>query len=193
MRVSSSAAVIAVIAVVGSILVGGCGEAASATPPVTPGSLPTSTTATSAATLEKSPDSGQVDRVGPDDGGLRPDGVKDLSFVTQVEGPIAAVLLVSVDDQGKPTGHYQADTLIGDQPSPAEVGERKGGTTSGIGVYEADKLLNGPDGTLGPVAAGAHKLTLYVAASATLKPGTKLRVYLQRPDKSVISGGTVTN
>lgn len=34
--------------------------------------------------------SGTIDRVGPDDGRPRADGVKDLSFITEVEGPIAA-------------------------------------------------------------------------------------------------------
>ena len=180
-----------------SVLVGACGgEAASATPATAPSgplSPPRAVAGTTAATLEKSPDSGQVDRVGPDDGALRPDGVKDLSFVTQVEGPIAAVFLASVDEQGAPTGHYLADTLVGDQAGPKELAGRPGGTTSGIGVFENDKMLNGPDGSLAGLGAGAHRLTLYVAATATLKPGTKLRVYLQRPDKTLIGGATLTN
>ena len=145
------------------------------------------------ATLEKSPDWGQVDRVGPDDGALWPDGVKDFSFVTQVEGPITAVFLLSVDDQGAPTGQFQADTLVGDQRGPAALGGRQGGGTSGIGVVEAGKVLNMKDGSLPPLAAGPHRLTLYVAQTATLTLGLKLRVHFLRPDQSLLSGATATN
>ncbi len=53
-------------------------------------------------TLEKSADSGQVDRVGPSDGALSPDGTNDLGFVAQVDGPIEALFLVAVDESGKP-------------------------------------------------------------------------------------------
>jgi hypothetical protein len=181
-----------VSAAVASLVVGACGgEAAPAMPATTPSSVVAATT--TGATLEKSPDSGQVDRVGPDDGALRPDGVKDLSFVTQVDGPIAAVFLVSVDDKGAPNGQYQADTLVGDVTSPTELGARPGSGTSGLGVTEGDKLLNAKDGSLPALAPGPHRLTLYVATTATLKPGVKLRVYVQRPDKTLISGATLTN
>jgi len=144
-------------------------------------------------TLEKSPDSGQVDRVGPSDGALSPDGTNDLGFVTQVDGPIAALFLVAVDDSGKPTGTFQADTLIGESESPAELGAKPGSGTSGLGVFEGDKALNAKDGSLDTLAAGPHHLALYVAPSATVSAGTKLRVYVQRPDKSLVAGATVTH
>lgn len=172
-----------------AVLVGACGGEATAVP----AAAPSAAISTTSATLEKSPDSGQVDRVGADDGALRPDGVKDLSFVTRVEGPIAAIFLASVDEHGKPTGHYLADTLVGDQAGPQELSARPGGTTSGIGVAEGEKMLNTKDGSLPAIGAGPHRLTLYVAESATLTPGTKLRVYLQRPDKSLVTSTTLTN
>ncbi len=57
------------------ILLAACGgESASATAPKVAAAETTS------ASLEKAPDSGQVDRVGPDDGALKPDGIKDLSL-----------------------------------------------------------------------------------------------------------------
>src|SRR4051812_25640519 len=65
-------------------------------------------------TLEKSPDSGQVDRVGASDGALSADGTNDLGFVVTVEGPVAALFLVGVDDSGAPLGSFQADTLVGE-------------------------------------------------------------------------------
>jgi hypothetical protein len=184
--------VLFIVAAAASVFLGACGGEAAAVPPATAASA-AAVTGTTFATLEKSPDSGTVDRVGPDDGALRPDGVKDVSFVTQVDGPIAAVFLVSVDEQGGPNGQYQADTLVGDVTGPTEIGAKPGSGTSGLGVAEGDKMLNAKDGSLPALGAGPHRLTLYVAASATLKPGTKLRVYLQRPDKSLISGATLTH
>ena len=43
------------------------------------------------------------------------------------------------------------------------------------------------------LAAGAHRLTLYVAESATLKSARKLRIYVQRADRSVVAGGMLAN
>jgi hypothetical protein len=146
----------------------------------------------SAPTLEKSPDSGQVDRVGPSDGALGPDGTNDLAFVAQADGPISAIFLVGVDDGGKPTGTFQADTLVGATESPPELGAKPGNGTSGLGVVESDKMLNAKDGSLEELGAGPHRFTLYIAPSPAVA-GTKLRVYLQRPDKSLVAGGTVTN
>jgi hypothetical protein len=166
-----------------------CGAEGATAPPVTA----PAPSLTGAMTLERSPDSGQVDRVGADDGALHADGVKDLSFVMQVDGPLVSVFLVSVDDQGKPTGQYQADTLVGDAIGPAELGAKPGSGTSGLGVAEGDKMLNKQDGSLPPLAAGLHRLTLYVADSATLKSAKKLRVYVQRPDQSLVAGGTLAN
>ncbi len=177
-----------------AMLIPACGGEGAAVAPVVPASATTAAaTVGGALTLERSPDSGQVDRVGADDGALHPDGVKDLAFVAQVDGPISAVFLVSVDEHGKATGQYQADTLVGDQAGPADLGGRAGGTTSGIGVSDGGQLVNAKDGSLAPMGAGAHRLTLYVAESATLKAGTKLRVFFLRPDRSLVAGGTLTN
>ena len=173
------------------LLLTGCGAEAASTPTNVPAAA--ATTVTGALTLERSPDSGQVDRVGADDGALHPDGVKDLAFVAQVDGPVSAVFLVSVDEHGKATGQYQADTRVDDGPGPAELGGRPGGTTSGIGVVEGGKLLNAKDGSIPSLGAGAHRLTLYVAESATLTPGTKLRVYFLRPDHTLVAGGSTTH
>ncbi len=100
---------------------------------------------------------------------------------------------MSVDDGGTPTGAFQADTLVGSAESPPELGVKPGSGTSGIGVLEGDKLLNAKDGSLPELGPGPHRLTLYVAPSPAIAAGTKLRLYLQRPDKSLVAGATVTN
>lgn len=157
---------------------------------------PTDPTATAVAptiTLQKSADSGQVDRVGPRDGALAPDGTNDLGFVSELQGPISALFLVAVDDAGKPSGAFQADTLIGDSASPEELGAKPGNGTSGLGVFEADKPLNTKEGALDAIGAGPHRLTLYIAPSAALAAGSKLRVYALRADNSLVAGETITN
>ncbi len=146
-----------------------------------------------APTLEKSKDSGKVDKIGTQDGELSPDGTNDLGFVTKVDGPVAAVFLVLVDGSDAPTGGYQADTLVGNAESPKELGGKAGMVTAGLGVFEGDKLLNATDGSLPALAAGPHTLTLYVTPLPMLTPGTRLRVYVLRPDKSLLGGQTITN
>lgn len=143
--------------------------------------------------LEKSADSGQVDRVGPNDGALSADGTNDLGFAVSVDGPIAALFLVAVDESGKPNGTYQADTLVGLSASPTELGAKPGSGTAGLGVFDGAKPLNTKEGALDAMGDGPHQLTLYVAPSAAVTSGTKLRVYAQRPDKSLVAGATVTN
>src|SRR4051812_13196480 len=101
------------------------GCAASPTPaPETATTVPAVSSASSAssASLEKSADSGQVDRVGSTDGALAPDGTNDWGFVAKTDGPISALFLVVVDESGKPSGTFQADTLVGAAESPPELG-----------------------------------------------------------------------
>ncbi len=131
--------------------------------------------------------------MGPTDGALTPDGRNDLGFAIQTEGPIAALFLVAVDETGKPNGTYQADTLIGQAESPRELGTSTGGSTAGLGVFDGDKPLNTDQGALEGMADGPHRLLLYVSPSSALTSGTKVRVYLQRPDNTLVAGATVTN
>jgi hypothetical protein len=176
-----------------------CSGAASTegAPPAAPVNDPIATppapAGTAAPSLEKAPDSGKVDRIGAADGSLKPDGVNDLSFVAEVDGPVAAIYLVSVDEKGTPNGQYQADTLVGQAETPKELGAKPGSGTSGLGVAEGERLLNAADGSLPEVGPGKHKLTLYVATSSALQSGARLRLYVQRPDKTLLAGATVTN
>lgn len=117
----------------------------------------------------------------------------DLSFHCIVDGPVTALFLVTVDEAGTPTGAFQADTLTGAAESPRELGARSGAGTVGLGVAMGNRLLNAPDGSLPPLGEGTHDLVLYVPASDTVAMGTRLRLFVLRPDTSVVAGGMVTN
>ena len=142
--------------------------------------------------LDKAADSGQVDRVGPSDGALTPDGEKDLGFVVQFEGPASALFLVGVDDSGAPTGTFQADTLIGDSEGPKELGAKPGGGTLGIGVMDGEQVLNAKDGSLPDIGPGPHRLNVYVSTTPAAAAGKKIRLYVLRPDNRLVPGATLT-
>jgi len=119
--------------------------------------------------------SGKVDKVGNKDGAFKADGVKDLVFDVELEGPANAILLVSTDGSGQPNGEFNADTFVGDQQLPSELAANlnQGKFTAGVAVYEGDKLLNGKDGGLPMLADGKHKLTLYISSKDAPKGSYK--------------------
>lgn len=176
------------------LVVSGCASAP-ASPPgtVKQPAPPVAENATSAVTLEKAAESGTVDRIGPSDGALTPDGTNDLAFIARAEGPVSALFLVAVDADGKPSGTFQADTLVGSSESPSELGAKPGNGTAGLGVFEGSQVLNAQDGTLQGVGPGPHVFTLYVAPSPAITAGTRLRVYVQRPDKTLVASAATTN
>lgn len=119
--------------------------------------------------------SGKVDKVGNKDGAFTPDGVKDLVFDAEVEGPAVAIAIVSVDAAGQPNGTFSADTYVGDQTLPSEVGAgvKPGKATAGVAVYENDKLLNIKDGSLSALSEGKHKLVLHITSKDAPKGSFK--------------------
>jgi len=174
------------IAAVAMLLLLACGTPAPPTTPADPANPATR------LTLALAPDSSKVDRIGALDGAIKPDGVNDYAFAVGFDGAIKAIFLAAVDETGKSNGRYQADTLIGDQEVPKEVSVKWGGGTAGLAVFENDKLLNEPSGALRPIGEGAHRLVLYIAMVPQLTPGTRLRVFIQRPDGVVAAGDIVT-
>lgn len=164
----------------------GCGgaPAESTPPPATPAPF-------KAITLEKAPDSGQVDKVGETDGALKSDGVNDLAFALSTDGPVKAIFLVAVDANGRSNGRYQADTLIGDEEVPKDVAIKWGANTAGLGVSEHGNLVNTPDGSIPALPPGPHSIVLYIAPAKVLTPGTRLRVFVQRTDGTVDAGATI--
>ncbi|MBK6691117.1 MAG: hypothetical protein IPG50_02755 [Myxococcales bacterium] len=133
-------------------------------------------------------DSLKADKVGGSDGALKPDGSPDHAFTAEIDGPVTAVFLASTNAAGEPNGEYQADSVTGvDQiPKDFPLTVRAGMLTAGVGVWEGDKLVNRPDGSIEPLGAGTHRLTLYVASTGILQPGVYVRLYALRPDKSVV-------
>jgi hypothetical protein len=131
----------------------------------------------------------RVDKVGTVDGALAPDGAPDLAFAVEIQGPFDALFLVTVDDQGRPAGQFRANTLVGSEPAPEELGGTLdlGKLSVGIGVTEDGKFLNRPDGSL-PAIEGAHKLVLYVPGNGKLKEGMKLRLLARTPGRALVMG-----
>ena len=136
----------------------------------------------------------QVDKVGPSDGMLKPDGSKDLAFTAQVTGPISALFLVSSWPNGNPNGTFHANTLVANQQAPKEFGGEleQGKFTGGLGVQENGQFVNNDAGSIKPLAAGPHTLTIYTANTGTLTPGTHVTLWAQAPDGALVKSPVIT-
>ena len=134
-----------------------------------------------------------VDKVSMRDGGIRPDGNRDLVFRATVEGPADALYLVTVDPKGEPHYGFRADTIVGHEEIPAELGSvvDVGRLTVWIAVVENGRFINSEGGTLGVLPAGAHSLKLYVPNTGNLTPGSHLRLYARAPNGGLAKGPVV--
>jgi hypothetical protein len=114
------------------------------------------------ASVTASPDSGQVDRVGVDDGDLAPDGVMDVVITAQVQGPVYGFVVIPAAGGNSPLA-IPCDTVVGAQrvyPSTDPTQYWLGSATDGLAVYEGGRLLNGADGSMPMLMPGPHTLTL---------------------------------
>jgi hypothetical protein len=134
-----------------------------------------------------------VDKIGMRDGGIRPDGNRDLVFRATVEGPADALYLVTCDEKGEPHYGFRADTIIGHEEIPAELGSvvDVGRLTVWIAVVENGRFINGDGGTLGYLPPGPHHLKLYVPNTGNLRPGSYLRLYARAPNGGLAKGPVV--
>jgi hypothetical protein len=123
-----------------------------------------------------------VDRVGLRDGYQQPDGNRDLAFTTTIEGPVDAIFVVSTNQKGEPGYGLRADTLVGHEEIPPELGGviDTGKMTVGIGITEngGGRFLNGESGSI-HLGDGIHNLTLYIPNTATLHAGSFVRLYVK--------------
>jgi hypothetical protein len=155
-------------------------------PPATPGTPPKATTGTASATkivsFAVSAENLNVDKVGLRDGYQQPDGNRDLAFTTTIQGPFDALFVVSTSQKGAPGYGLRADTLVGTEEIPTELGGviDTGKMTVGIGVLEAGgkKFVNGDNGSI-HMGEGIHNLSLYIPNTATLQPGSFVRLYVR--------------
>jgi hypothetical protein len=165
------------------LAVSGCGSKAGTSAAATPAST-TSTTGgtTKILAFAVSNENLNVDKVGLRDGYQRPDGNRDLAFTATIQGPIDALFVVSTNQKGEPGYGLRADTLVGHEEIPPELGGviDTGKMTVGIGVTDKGgaKFINGESGSV-HLADGVHNLSLYIANTATLHPGSFVRLYVK--------------
>ncbi len=178
---------------------GGCGPAApsNAAPADTPARLKNRPVAapdsTKVTAFSIDPENLNVDKIAMRDGGIRPDGNRDLVFRTTVEGPADAIYLVNVTEKGEPQYGFRADTIIGHEELPTELGSvvDVGRLTVWVAVVEDGKFINGDGGTLGYLPPGAHQLKLYVPNPGNLQAGSFVRLYARAPNGGLVGGPIV--
>jgi hypothetical protein len=131
-----------------------------------------------------------VDKIAMRDGGIRPDGNRDLVFRTTIDGPADALYIVSVSDKGVPQYGFRADTVAGHEELPRELGSvvDVGRLTVWIAVVEDGKFINAESGALGTLSAGTHQLKLYVPNTGNLTPGSRLCLYARTPSGALVKG-----
>ena len=141
------------------------------------------------------PESHTADKVGGTDGAFHPDGANDIVFAAQIEGAFKAVFLIETDETGKSAHDFGADTLVGTEQAPEELGGmlEQGKFTSGIAVFEGGKLLNEGNGSLGEkgVGPGRHALKLYVNEDPRLGKSGHIQLLLLARDGALVKGPVV--
>ncbi|MDB4993225.1 MAG: hypothetical protein JWM74_657 [Myxococcaceae bacterium] len=136
------------------------------------------------------PDAFTVDKVGGGDGSVEPNGVPDAVLEANVEGPALGLILVAKDERDAPIAQW--DTLTGKDTLPPNAGlySTHGDTTAGMVVFEGGVRKTRTDGSLPPIAAGAHTLTIYVEIR-DVPQLKKVELLLQRNDGSLVRGATM--
>lgn len=173
-----------------------CGGGATPEGPKNPGDVtpPTGGPAKPAVMgFAKRADSLKVDKIGGNDGNLKPDGRNDAAFDVTLKGPLVAIFLFSVNEKGDPDGSWQYDTIVGTQEYPSTLKSyvSKGGMTAGIGVFENDKIVNKDDGSIS-IADGEHKVQLYLSDIGAFQPGSRFKLMAEAADHSILSSEVVT-
>ena len=135
----------------------------------------------------------KVDKISMRDGNFNPDGNRDLVFTAMVEGPIDAFYLVTCDEKGTPHYGFRADTIVGHEEIPHELGSvvDVGRLTVWIAVVENNRWNNSDRGTLSTLSAGQHSLRLYVPNPGNLLPNSHLRLYARTPGGTLVPGPVI--
>lgn len=149
---------------------------------------------TGGATAAAAPDSMKADKVKDEGGPIGSDGHPDGAISLTVDGPVVGIVLLTVDNDGKPEGGQQWDTYNGDEKVPPSINApfAVGEPTWQLGVFEGGKLQNTAEGSLKPLGDGKHMLTLYAGDSGNFDKSHHLAVYVERPDHSVVRSNLFT-
>ena len=152
----------------------------------TPGNVVVSATKVLAFSVDN--ENLQVDKIGMKDGQLRPDGNRDHAFSAMIDGPFDALFLIETNPKGDPIYGYRADTLVGSEDLPKELGGvvDTGTMTIGMAVSENGKFINGETGSVS-LAAGPHQLKLYAPNTNLLAAGDFLRLYVRTPGGGLVA------
>jgi len=144
-------------------------------PPSTPAKIESFGVATDSLTMDK---------VGMRDGELVPDGAKDLAFDAVVLGPVTQLFIFQTSDKCEPAGAFRADTLVGQQEAPKELGGdlELGRLALGMGVAENGKFINREGGSIPQLSAERHTLHIYVPNTNAFVAGTHACLFALQPD-----------
>ena len=133
-------------------LLGACGPSSDAASPADTDSSsrfknkprPVAPDSTKVTAFSVDPENLNVDKISMRDGGIRPDGNRDLVFRATVEGPADALFLAATDQKGNPQYGFRADTVAGAEELPSELGSvvDVGRLTIWIAVVEDGKFIN---------------------------------------------------
>lgn len=135
-----------------------------------------------------------VDKISMREGAFVGDGNRDLAFTATVEGPIDAFFLLTTTEKGDPLHHFRADTIIGSEELPGELGSvvDVGRMTEWMAISENGKFINNDSGTVS-LARGVHHLKIYVPNTGSLRGSTFLRLYgrIPRSEGKLVKGPVV--
>lgn len=122
----------------------------------------------------------QVDKVGMKDGQLHPDGNRDHAFSATIDGAFDAVFVIETNQKGEPIYGYRADSLVGSEELPRELGGviDTGTMTIGLAVSENGKFISGESGSVS-LPPGIHQIKIYSPNTNTLVAGDFIRLYVR--------------
>ena len=137
---------------------------------------------------EPADDNFKLDWVSPHDGKIEKDGANDAALDVTIDGPVASIILMSVDEKtGAAANGQQWDTLVENDVVPKASGSTfmTGGSTWQLGVFENGGIKNTGSGALSPLGSGPHKLKLFLSDNGQLRT-LKYVVVAMRPDGTAV-------
>ena len=133
----------------------------------------------------KRDDSLKVDKVGPSDGALTPDGKMDAAFDVTIRGPVISVLVDSADDD---KWQWDTYTKVNDVPASMKAFAAGGAFTGQVAVFENGKVLNNPDGSVEIKDNVEHHVVVYIADTGAFVAGAAFKIYAEGADHKIVEG-----